>query len=152
MKDIKGYVCMKQNGDLDYIFKSKISEDDLINHNSIKMYWEYSHEDIADSWDILIEAIAVEANEKEIKMLSNAWGLDDKEAQTYAKLRKIKLFKDGNQWCATKSNFKDLQSSPSGFGDTCLDAIGELCKNLGFKVSKSKGRVRFVDLLKDKNL
>lgn len=37
-----------------------------------------------------------------------------------------RVFKDGNSWCAVKSDFVDLQESPAGFGDTPEEARGNL--------------------------
>ena len=42
---------------------------------------------------------------------------------------RIILKKDGNQWCATYSDFINLQESEAGFGDTQIEAIQELMKN-----------------------
>ena len=40
----------------------------------------------------------------------------------------IKVFKDGNMWCALID--KDLESIISGFGITPVDAIKDLCDSL----------------------
>jgi len=34
--------------------------------------------------------------------------------------------RDGNMWCATYSDFINLQESPAGFGDTIPEAIQDL--------------------------
>ncbi len=39
---------------------------------------------------------------------------------------KIRIFKDGNQWCAVAPGFINLQESPAGFGDTPHEAFIEL--------------------------
>lgn len=41
---------------------------------------------------------------------------------------KYQLERDGDQWCATSSDFVNLQESPAGFGDTADAAIAELVK------------------------
>lgn len=35
----------------------------------------------------------------------------------------INVFKDGDQWCAVHSDFKNLQESIAGFGNTPHDAV-----------------------------
>ena len=65
----------------------------------------------------------------------------------YARHIGIKLNLDGNQWCATKVDFKNLHQSPAGFGDSCLEAMAALAKSLGYRPSKMWG-VTFADLVK----
>ena len=36
---------------------------------------------------------------------------------------------EGNQWCAHRKDFIDLQNSPAGFGDTQKQALKNLIKN-----------------------
>lgn len=43
----------------------------------------------------------------------------------------IRIFKDGDKWCATYIDFVDLQTSPAGFGDTQVEAIIDLRKEEG---------------------
>jgi len=38
----------------------------------------------------------------------------------------IRIFKDGNSWCATRLSFINLQESLAGFGDNVIDAISKL--------------------------
>ena len=53
---------------------------------------------------------------------------------------------DGNAWCAVDRHHVDLQTSPAGFGNTALEAMAELCKELGYKTQKTWGAT-FRDLL-----
>jgi hypothetical protein len=46
---------------------------------------------------------------------------------------------DDTAFCATKKDFVNLQESPIGFGDSCLEAMADLCKQLGYKPSKMWG-------------
>ena len=39
---------------------------------------------------------------------------------------KVTFKKDGDQWCATRENFIDLQESIAGFGDCQLSALQDL--------------------------
>lgn len=42
----------------------------------------------------------------------------------------LKLFKDGDQWCATLGDFENLEESSAGFGPSALDACVALAKDL----------------------
>ena len=42
----------------------------------------------------------------------------------------IRTFKDGDKWCATWSDFINLQKSPAGFGDTKEEAIENLTEEM----------------------
>jgi hypothetical protein len=57
---------------------------------------------------------------------------------------------DGNMWSAVDRHFINLQESPAGFGVTALEAMAELCNELGYKPSKMWG-AKFSDLLNRKD-
>lgn len=38
----------------------------------------------------------------------------------------VRTFMDGNQWCAVRPDFTNLQESPAGFGDTKEEAVAAL--------------------------
>ena len=38
----------------------------------------------------------------------------------------MRLYKDGDKWCATEDDFVDLQISNAGFGDTEVMAVRDL--------------------------
>jgi hypothetical protein len=40
------------------------------------------------------------------------------------------LYKDGDAWCAVGPTFVDLQQSVAGFGDTMIDAVNDLWRQL----------------------
>jgi hypothetical protein len=40
----------------------------------------------------------------------------------------IRIFKDGNRWCAVFGDFADLHESESGWGDTPSEALDALLK------------------------
>ena len=42
----------------------------------------------------------------------------------------IRVFMDGNAFCATHLDFVNLQESPAGFGDTREEAIANLQKDI----------------------
>lgn len=93
--------------------------------------WHISELTKTKAWEIAVEALSLGASIDEYR---SKWELTDDNALHYAsKIVKCDLFKDGNQWCATKRDFVNIQESPCGFGDTALDALAGLCKDLGFK-------------------
>ena len=49
----------------------------------------------------------------------------------------VKVFMDGNMFCAVLPDFVNLQKSPAGFGETEEDAINDLHKTLGAEVGKA---------------
>lgn len=144
---ITGFYYLHTNGDL--IFKNNLPgiEADIRESNFAVMSWPIDIGDREDAWQILIEALACGANRDRVQDLASKWHCDDADAQTYADRVGVLLSKDGDQWCATRENFVDLQESPAGFGDTALEAISVLCKNLGYKPQKIWG-ASFADLLK----
>jgi hypothetical protein len=78
---------------------------------------------------LCIEALALGADKDRIDELAKKWGLTDDDAQAFVNsMSELRLFRDGNQWCATFSDFINLQESQCGFGDTALDAFAELAK------------------------
>lgn len=43
----------------------------------------------------------------------------------------VKFDMDGNQWCATRASFRNLQEDPAGFGDTPMQSLANLIFNEG---------------------
>jgi hypothetical protein len=41
----------------------------------------------------------------------------------------VRYFKDGDQWCAVRKGFVNLQESPAGFGSSQGDALADLEKS-----------------------
>jgi len=143
----RGYYYLHENGQL--IFKRDLGDTaaDLEESDLVKAFWPINTGDRQSAWDLLVELLASGVNRERIHELSQKWGCNDNDAPTYAERVGAKLFKDGDFWCATRKDFIDLQQSPAGFGDTALEALGKLCKALGFKPHKIWGN-RFTDLLK----
>ena len=81
------------------------------------------------AWQVVTEAMALGANQDDVDRLINKWAVgSDDEAQRYAEKNHLKLFKDGNQWCATFEDFENLQESDAGFGQTAFKALIALAK------------------------
>ena len=41
----------------------------------------------------------------------------------------LRVFVDGNKWCAVYQDFINLQESPAGFGNSVAEAVEDLMKN-----------------------
>lgn len=89
------------------------------------------------AWVILVEALSLGANLERVMELAKKWHCTDEDAAVYvSELNKraclvhdhIKLYKDGDQWCAIYGDFANLQESPAGFGETALEALAALPK------------------------
>lgn len=143
---ITGWYYLHTNGDL--IYKRELGETaaDIRESDCAKALWPMDPEDRAGAWRVLVEASAAGAKPERIAELAAKWGCTDEDAHIYADHVGAILERDGNAWCAHRENFINLQESPAGFGDTCLEALAELCKELGYKPSKMWG-AKFTDLL-----
>lgn len=144
---ITGFYYLHTNGDL--IFKHDLpgTAADIRESDFALMMWPADIEDRECAWRILIEALACGANLVRIKELAAKWHCDNDDAQIYADRIDAKIGMDGDQWCATREDFENLQESLAGFGNTALEAMAELCKELGYKPRKTWG-MAFADLLK----
>jgi hypothetical protein len=111
------------------------------------MLWPIDLEDRENAWQILVEALACGANLERVMELAVKWHCSDEDALIYALRVGARLFKDGDQWCATREDFVDLQESPAGFGSTALEALAGLCRSLGYKPQKMWGAT-FASLLR----
>lgn len=144
---IIGWYYLHENGDLIYKRDLPGADADIRESPFAVMLWPIDPKDRSCAWQFLVEASAAGANKERVKELAEKWGCNDGDAQHYAAHIDAELFMDGNQWCATGGDFTDLQNSPAGFGDTALDALGALCKELGWKPQKMWGAT-FHDLVK----
>ncbi len=148
MSTIQGWFYMHVNGDL--IFKNDPDAiEDIRESDLCHTAWPWAGEHRGEAWSMLVEAKSIGANPERIEKLANDWGLNDKDAQNYADYLGIDIGEDGSSKYARLKNFDNLQESPSGFGDTYLDAISALCKELGYKGGKM-WNTTFEDLVKQK--
>jgi len=111
-----------------------------------KGLWFIDQNNREHAWNVLVEALAGGAKIERIRELAELWGCNDSDAPNYAQRLGFRLGKDGSAWCATRNDFIDLQESPAGFGDTALEAIAALAKELGYRPSKMWGNT-FENLL-----
>jgi hypothetical protein len=145
MSEIKGWYYLHENKEL--IYKNSpnaivdIRDSDLC-HSA--WAWDGQRQ---TAWQILVESLSLGADKERVLELAKQWECDDKDAEQYAEFLGIKLGVDGNQKYAAKKDFINIQESPIGFGDTNLEAMAALCKELGFRGGKM-WQDTFQDLVK----
>lgn len=135
-KTIGGWYYLHVNGDLIYKRDLPGTAADIRDSDLAKTLWPFDHSDRSGAWRIVVEGLSLGANKKRVEELAKLWGCDDIDAVNYSDYLKITLDVDGDSKCAKQPNFINLQESVAGFGDTYLEAMADLCKNLGFKGGK----------------
>lgn len=146
---IIGWYYLHVNGELIYKRDLDGTAADIRESDLARGLWPMDPQDREGAWRIVIEAGAAGAKPERIKELAAKWQCDDEDAEIFAKHMGMRLYRDGNQWCATRADFENLQESTAGFGGTALDAFIDLAKSLGYKPSKMWGAI-FRDLVKVK--
>lgn len=144
---IIGWYYLHVNGDLIYKRDLPGTAEDIRESDFAVALWPLDITNRADAWKICVEGLAAGARPERIAELANKWGCDDKDAPHYAEYVGCVLGIDGNKKTATRRDFINLQESPCGFGDTYLEAMSDLCRQLGYKPSKMWGN-SFADLIK----
>lgn len=141
-----GWYYLHVNGSL--IYKRELGDTaaDIRESDFARAMWPLDPTDREGAWRIVVEALALGADPARVAELAALWQCDDKDAPIYAERVGCNLFMDGDKWCATDMHFIDLAQSPAGFGTTALQAMAELCKELGFKGGKT-WNTTFADLL-----
>ena len=134
-----GWYYLHVNGDLIYKQDFDGTVADLRESDFVRHLWPLDPEERAGAWNILVEAGALGAHAGRIAELARKWRVDDEDAPNYASYLGCVLKRDGSAWHAHRADFVNLQESPSGFGDTALQAFSELCKALGFHSAKMWG-------------
>ena len=132
---IDGYYYLHTNGDL--IYKKAVVVDHDPNYFDspfVRKVWPIDLKSRAKLYSFLIEAAAMEARSNRIKEIRELNSMTDEDCQTFAERTGFKLFKDGNQWCAAKGDFVNLQESIAGFGDTPFEAFVALCRKVKAEV------------------
>ena len=143
---IEGWYYLHTNGDLIYKRELGGTAADIRESSFAVAMWPIDPTDRAGAWCVLVEASALGADQNRIDTLIKQWGCNNKDAIHYAEYLGVRLEMDGNKWCATPPGFINLHDSVAGFGDSCLDALADLCKMLGFKGGKM-WNASFHDLL-----
>ncbi len=143
---MEGWYYLHTNGTLIYKVELGGTAADIRESDFAVAMWPMDSQDRGTAWSILVEALAIDVEKKQVFELAEKWGCDDVDALTYAERVGCVLKMDGDQWFATKTDFENLQASPAGFGNTALEAMAALCKTLGYKACKMWGAT-FKDLL-----
>lgn len=148
---IAGYYYLHVNNSLIYKPYDEGRVADFRESDMVRAFWPCDPENREHAWTTLIEGLAAGADPARVKELAEKWHCNDEDAAVYAERVGVTLAKDGNQWCATGPGFTNLQESKAGFGDTCLEAMAALAKDLGYRPAKMWGHT-FASLLKEKPL
>ena len=119
---------------------------DMRESDFVRMYWRIDTTQRLNAWRMLVEALSIGASKERIFGLAQKWSCDDSDADTYAGFIGVTIDRDGNQWCAKQPNFINQMESACGFGDSKLEALSELCKEIGYKGQKMWGQ-NFHELL-----
>ena len=133
---IIGWYYLHTNGSLIYKRELGGTAADIRESDFARAMWPMDPEDREGAWNICVEALSLGANADRVKELAEKWKCDDKDAQVYAEHLGIGLQMDGNQWHAMPPRFDNIQESHNGFGDTALEAMADLCKDIGYKGGK----------------
>ncbi len=144
---LQGWYYLHTNGELIYKRDLDGTAADIRESDFARALWPLDPTDRLGAWAIVVEALAAGANRDRVNELAVKWGCNDSDAAKAASVWGARLFMDGDQWCATRSDFQDLATSPAGFGKTALEALAALAKELGYRPSKMWG-ASFGDLLK----
>ena len=144
---INGWYYLHENKELVYNKNVVGIQNDFIDSNLVKAFWPVDARERHTAWCVLVEGLAGGASKERVKYLANSWKCDDEDAKRYAEYLGILISLDGKAWCATRKDFIDQMQSPVGFGSTALEAMSDLCKALGFQLTKVWGR-SFEDLVR----
>lgn len=144
---ITGIYYLHTNDKLIYKRDLPGMEADIRESDFAIMLWPIDLEDRENAWQVLVEALACGANLERVMELAVKWHCSDEDALIYASRVGARLFKDGDQWCATREDCSDSHESPRGLGSTALEALAGLCKSLGYRPQKMWGTT-FERLLK----
>lgn len=143
-----GWYYLHVNGELIYKPSSDAAMD-IRDSDLARCMWPMDIQDRECAWNILVEGLALGASKSRVNELAQKWFCDDDDAERYAKRLGISICRDGNMWCATGPGFTNLQESPAGFGETKLEAMAELAKDMKLQSGKM-WRATFKDMLKGK--
>lgn len=136
--NIDGWYYLHTNGQL--IYKGQHADvADMRESSFVKMLWSFTASDRRGAWSMLVEALAAGADKECVDKLAAKWGCTDEDADMYCSVIGVDVEMDGNAWCAHRQDFINLQESNAGFGETILEALSELCKDLGYKPQKMWG-------------
>lgn len=135
MSEIIGWYYLHVNGSLIYKRELGGTAADIRESDFAKSMWPIDPSDRETAWRILVEALSLGVNHTRIKELADKWQCDDEDADVYALRVGVDIALDGDKWCALPKGCS-MPESPVGFGDTKLEAMAALCKDLGYTGGK----------------
>ena len=144
---IIGYYYLHVNGDLIYKREHDGIVEGIRESEFARAMWGLNPEDRENAWTILVEALSIGANKDRILELAQKWGCDDEDAKEYAERAGIHLGVQGNAKTASR---KDSILKPMGMRISYLEAMADLCRQLGFKGGKLGWHATFKNLLEKK--
>jgi|GEM_PF-1143354 len=145
--NITGWYYLHANGQLIYERELGDTAAEIRESEFARAMWPFDPSNREGAWTILIESLSLGADKARVFELAEKWECDDADAEAFANRMGITLAMDGDQVCASGPGFIDLAESDAGFGETKLEAMADLCKQLGLKPSKMWGAT-FSELLK----
>jgi hypothetical protein len=131
---IHGWYYLHTNKQLIYK-NSPDAIDDIRESDFCESVWAWDYERHT-AWGILVEALSLGADKDRIKELADKWGCTDIDADNYAAYLGIDIGMDGAAHYARKRDFGNAQENPIGFGETYLEAMANLAKELGYTGGK----------------
>ena len=136
MENIVGWYYLHTESN-DLIYKRKLEDTfiELQESSFTKMIWPIDPHNRIYAYRMLIESMALGANKERTSELALAWNCDDKDAKIYATIMGLDIRKEDNEFLVTCIKKQDVE----GRGKTILEAMANLCQNLGFEPSKSGG-------------
>lgn len=131
---IQGWYYLHTNKQLIYK-NSPDAIDDIRESDFCESAWAWDGER-PTAWGILVEALSLGADKERVKELAEKWGCTDTDADNYAAYLGIDIGMDGSAHYARKRDFGNAQENPVGFGDSFLEAMAQLAKELGYAGGK----------------
>lgn len=125
------YYYLHTNGDLIHKPASAVDSDpNYFDSDFVRRFWKVDLRDRGTAYLVVLEAAAMGAGKERIDDLIDHWGMTDEDCFTFVERMNggLRLFRDGNQWCATYKDFVNLQESEAGFGERAIDALIALPK------------------------
>lgn len=136
---IQGYYYLHTNGSLIYKPYDEGRVADFRESDLVRTFWPFDPNDREQAWTICVEALASDALKARVFELAELWQINDADAPNYADRLGLVLGMDGDQCTANTAAFDSLATDPMGFGNSYLEAMADLCRQMGYKPSKMWG-------------
>ena len=140
MSNYIGVYYLHQNGSL--IYKSGTDcVADIRDSDFAVGLWFIDTQQRSSMWQLLVEALSAGANKERVFELAGKWFADDIDAEFYIRYHlNIKGEKTSNNtFKVFLPDVEGVDETITGFGDTYLEALADLCTKLGYKPAKMWG-------------